>query len=895
VKRYTIDNTGWDYFVGGHAYGNTDWGYVVYLGGHSYADCKDDKDKAEDKDKDKDQAKVNPELHVHPMDIEFKEEPKEEEFRLVVRYDWKSVTHMEYISFSKATLAAAGKIGMPLEIDLTQAEVKKKTLRNLIFRNTDNTAPITIISIGLFWNGGHKLKKQSVKKMTDLLTDVDHINKSPYDFRKPGTNPWDLMPWDAALVMAPVDFVIEPASGISPGPEPGPGPVTTEFGCTANGGCTAKNVAGVRYVLNTLFSIKYEVNSYEYVRSAPIVKHPWLYQGSFEHPSYAGHFRRYHVEAQEQNEDWDTAVGDRIAEAGAGNVSGRKVYTASYDDVTGDWSRIDFDAGNVDALVSALNIEPADNGTADEIKVIERLRGREYNDATAGYDEIGGNRLGGIMHSAPVIVRAGDSRVGGSRDETAYVGDVYGMLHAIDTSSGNENWAFIPANLLGRLKNERTDPAAEPLFAAVDGSPTALDLFYDHDDDGDSEWRTILVCAEGFGGTSIFALDVTDPDNFDVLWEAADDPTVGGLAPGGGLGYAYRTSIDKVKVPALDSSGNPTYDYYGNPVYEVKWTVFVATSFLNVAEEHGGINVFAFDLKTGAELWTFSSTYANSVNDIPGAVTTNDIDDDSFADRLYVGDMNGRMWELALTDDPDGKLTAGESVHTAEVADDDGFGGTSTLAIPLFNAGIDNPISVSPAVIDRNGHVMLIFGTGGADWASDKKGYHLFAVDATAADTMTQSTKSRNYTKLGGAINAIWSLPLAKGEKVWSSPTISAGQIWLVTSYGTMESNDPRNDRKGKSVLRALDLDGVVAVGTPLTIDSKIRGSVYVSNKHLYMTTMDNRVIQIGDGDHTAGTGNRVVLKSWQHKTEGTGTTTSVETYGDETGMEQGEMSQFWQ
>jgi len=96
-----------------------------------------------------------------------------------------------------------------------------------------------------------------------------------------------------------------------------------------------------------------------------------------------------------------------------------------------------------------------------------------------------------------------------------------------------------------------------------------------------------------------------------------------------------------------------------------------------------------------------------------------------------------------------------------------------------------------------------------------------------------------------------------------------------VTSFGSMESTDPGNDKVGNSVLRALDLDGIVAAGTPLTIDSKIRGSVYVSNKHLYMTTMDNKIIQIGDGDYTAGTGNRVVLKSWQHQTAAAGTTTS--------------------
>ncbi len=49
---------------------------------------------------------------------------------------------------------------------------------------------------------------------------------------------------------------------------------TGPVGCTENDGCTFKNLAGVRYVLNTLFNIKYELISHEYVRSAPIVAHP---------------------------------------------------------------------------------------------------------------------------------------------------------------------------------------------------------------------------------------------------------------------------------------------------------------------------------------------------------------------------------------------------------------------------------------------------------------------------------------------------------------------------------------------------------------------------------------------------------------------------------------------
>jgi type IV pilus assembly protein PilY1 len=436
------------------------------------------------------------------------------------------------------------------------------------------------------------------------------------------------------------------------------------------------------------------------------------------------------------------------------------------------------------------------------------------------------------------------------------------MLHAIETDNGIERWAYIPSNLLGKLQNDRTDPNAEPDFAAVDGSPTAKDIYWDHDGDGDREWRTILVSAQGFGGNSIFALDVTDPADWQVLWEATDNPNIpliDGVAPGGGMGYSFRAVLDKVKVPKLDGNGDPIAGEY-----EVKWMVYVATSFANIAEQHGGINVFAFDLKTGTEQWTFSSTYADSVNDIPGAVTTYDIDDDTLADRIFVGDMNGRMWELALTNDPAGKWAAGQSVHIYDGPDDPDKDLVKGMAIPLFNAGIGNPISVSPAIILRNGHVLLIFGTGGTDWASNDKGYHVYAVDATEAANLIKSDKQANYEDLGGAIGAKWSLPLAVGEKVWSSPTISAGQIWIVTSFGSMESADPKSDKGGSSKLRLLKLDtGENVWDEPLTI-GKVRGSIYVSRKHVYMTTFDGEIIQLGGEDFTAGTGNRVVLKSWQ-------------------------------
>jgi len=107
-------------------------------------------------------------------------------------------------------------------------------------------------------------------------------------------------------------------------------------------------------------------------------------------------------------------------------------------------------------------------------------------------------------------------------------------------------------------------------------------------------------------------------------------------------------------------------------------------------------------------------------------------------------------------------------------------------------------------------------------------------------------------------------MALANGEKVWSSPTISNGQIWLVTSYGSMESADPKNDTGGESKLRLINLK-TGSTDWEKTV-KKVRGSIYVTRKHVYMTGFEGELIQFGDDDFSGGTGNRVVLKSWQQR-----------------------------
>jgi hypothetical protein len=796
VTRFTIDKKGWDYYVGGYAFGDRTNGYVVYLGGHRYASCSSGSG-----------SKIDPNQHKMKFDFEFENDISTEIFTLKVKYNGGQTSQ---ISFTKADVGKTTGGTGSLRLDLTQAKVDEEEIQGIIFENT-GAVPLTIEGITLSWIFGNK--KQKLKEIIDCATD-DEIFEGQ--------------------AASGVEILVK---NIAIPPAPGVGGVG---GCADNSDCSASNIAGVRYVLNTLFNVKYQISNREYARSASIVNHPYLYQGTFEYPSWRGHFRRFDVTRSSSSAVWDTGSG-KIPEALESNASAsaRQVFTSksTVNNNVVTWSKVPFDSLNIATLRVPLNVTPTNNDDTDENAVISRVRGKFYDNATGAWAEAT-NKLGGIMHSAPAIIGT-KTRTGASRGETAYVGDFFGMLHAIDTATGNEKWAYIPKNLLGKLKNNRIDPYAVQDFAAVDASPAVRDVYFDHDNDGDKEWRTILACAQGFGGRSIFALDVTDPDDWTVLWEATDT-----TAPGGGMGSAYGVAIDKVKWPVRDANGQVVG-------YEMEWIVFVATGYAQIAVNHGGINVFAFNLKTGQRVmrpdnspWLFSAEYADSVNDIPGAVTLADTDGDSFADRVYVGDMNGRLWELNALD--------GTNPNGADAG----------KQIPLFNAGTGKPISVSPAVITHNNHTILVFGTGGADWASNAATYAVYAVDATA--------KSAKPTYASGAGTKLWQYDLTTpGEKVWSAPTIAADKIYVATAFGGMESSDPRQDiaavGQPTGNLHCIDFAGGKSIqGWPMSNIGKVRGSIYVDRQHIYLATIDGQVVQIGGQDFAAGVGNRVVLRSWK-------------------------------
>ena len=108
---------------------------------------------------------------------------------------------------------------------------------------------------------------------------------------------------------------------------------------------------------------------------------------------------------------------------------------------------------------------------------------------------------------------AGDHK---NRRSLIFVGMNDGMIHAIDARTGYEVWAFIPFNLLPKLRALYDGQPVEQFDYFVDSSPKIAEVKIDGD------WKSLLLIGQGQGGTFYQAFDVTeagmgvDPDLDDL-------------------------------------------------------------------------------------------------------------------------------------------------------------------------------------------------------------------------------------------------------------------------------------------------------------------------------------------------------------------------------------------
>src|SRR3954470_23407588 len=136
-----------------------------------------------------------------------------------------------------------------------------------------------------------------------------------------------------------------------------------------------------------------------------------------------------------------------------------------------------------------------------------------------------------------------------------FVGANDGMIHAIDARTGYEVWAFIPYNLLPKLRTFRDGQAVDQFGYFVDSSPKIAEVKIS------GVWRSLLLVGEGPGGLFYQTFDVTEAG-------MGVDPSVGDI----GAVNAMLATFDTPNESIVFKWAFPNYNSF-DPTYNNTFTL----------------------------------------------------------------------------------------------------------------------------------------------------------------------------------------------------------------------------------------------------------------------------------------------------------------------------------
>ena len=336
----------------------------------------------------------------------------------------------------------------------------------------------------------------------------------------------------------------------------------------------------------------------------------------------------------------------------------RRLYT----DVGGNDLNANSNAINVAnaAITDTLLGAPAD----DRDDVIRWARGLDLHDEDDdGETDDVRHVMGDPLHVRPVMVIYGGSEE--SPDATVFVSTNDGYLHAIDPSDGSERWSYVPRELLGRLHMLYVDDvAANDRSYGLDGEITLHILNNDGQPGIDGAERVMLYFGMRRGGDTLYAVEVTDRDNPQLLWK------INGSSSGyEALGQTWSSPV--IARINLNGTLRNVVIFGGgyNPGQDVA----------GFRDDGIGNAVFMADALTGALVWSAGADAGHDLdleamtNAIPAGLRVLDVNQDKLADRMYVGDMGGRVWRFDIFNGkPLGELVEGGLLATLGAADVDG-------------------------------------------------------------------------------------------------------------------------------------------------------------------------------------------------------------------------------
>lgn len=387
-----------------------------------------------------------------------------------------------------------------------------------------------------------------------------------------------------------------------------------------------------------------------------------VYQGSFNAANWSGDLAAFAVSSAglSANSQWRAA--DNIPP----QASRRIVYRSPVNGASRE-----FTAANMASTPDWANFGSTDSERGAMVRYLRGERTGEIQNGGTLRNRLVSSVLGDISHSSPAY---------NDDTKTVFIGSNDGMLHAFNSATGVERFAFIPSSAMptSNAANSGMRALSQSIYNDqhqyfVDGDMTVSNRSQLNN-------KNYLVGTLGRGGRGIFALDVTNPDSFspsDVLWESEKTEQ--------DMGHVLGRPL----IARLESG---------------TWVAIVGNGYNSrtVSSDSRAV-LFIYDLVTGVLLRKIDTGAAGD----NGLATPGVFDSDSNGrvDTIYAGDLKGNVWKFNVSDtNPTAWAVAlnGQPMFTAVDSANKAQPITSEITISRNLVSTD----------DNAGRTFLHFGTG---------------------------------------------------------------------------------------------------------------------------------------------------------------------------------------
>lgn len=398
-------------------------------------------------------------------------------------------------------------------------------------------------------------------------------------------------------------------------------------------------------------------------------------------------------------------------------------------------SGLEFTSGSIGSAVNP------DSATYTNDGIVNYLRGKRDGEGSIYRQRSA--LIGAVINAEPVLDR--DTGM-------VYLASSEGMLHAISTSNGVEQWAYVPYDILATIGQQAR--RGWVFKTQLDASPTVRQL---------SDNSRLLVGGLGAAGRGYYAIDVTAPKNLsqsaaagNVKWTF---PTPGDTANRANMGY----TLGKALITKSQNDGD---------------VVLVTSGYDNGSTIGDGKGrLWMLNASTGAVLHEFITTDGGPGAEA-GLAQVSALRNSAGVRYVYGGDLLGNLWKFDLVDRT-----------------------TTKLAGLKDSSGNAQPVTSAPELAEVSGKVVVLVGTGRlldiTDFGSSSVQTFYAVSDGATLANARSNLQARTYVRDSGsatgdgaitgntvdwAVDRGWYMDLPASEQANTNPTVAYGAVAFVTN-----------------------------------------------------------------------------------------------------------------